>query len=85
MESQRLILKDGTRIEGGSAGAADGVLWLWLPGMTMQEAAAIAFNPEKTQKIWYQFGDMENEYSGYTNCMSIMGGAEVSVCLARRA
>lgn len=85
MEGQRVILNDGTTIENARAGLAEGFLWLWLPGMTMQEAAAIAFDPEKTKKIWYQYGEMESEYLGYTGCRMInTDGAEVSVCLTRR-
>ena len=39
MEGRRLILSDGTVIEDGQAGLADGNLWLYLPGYTMQDAA----------------------------------------------
>ena len=84
MEGTRLILNDGTVIEGGQAGLSDGFLWLYLPGMTMQAAAAIAFDTNKTKRIWFQFGEEEAEYAGYTNCTRIMeNGAEVSVCLTR--
>lgn len=84
MEGKRLILQDGTAIEGGQAGLSDGFLWLSLPGMTMQEAALIAFDPNKTKTIWFQFGEEETEYRDYTNCTKIMDdGAEVSVCLTR--
>jgi hypothetical protein len=84
MEGQRLILKDGTRIEDGTAGLADGFLWLYFAGWTMQEAAMMAFNPEKTGTIWFQYGEMEDEFVGYTDCVSIMErGAEISVCLKR--
>ena len=81
-----LILTDGQVINGGSAGLADGYLWLWFTGFSLQDAAAIAFNPSKTARIIYHYGDdMEEVYTGYTNCVSlgIDAGGEVSVCMVR--
>lgn len=71
-EGRRLILKDGTVIEGGEAGLSGGVLWLWLPGMTMMEAAAILFDKQKTAVIWAKYGEAEDEYKGYTNVTAMM-------------
>ena len=87
MEGQRLILKDGTELENCSAGYADGYLWCYLIGLTLQEAAALFFDPAKTDKIIYQFGDMSAEYDGFTVCKSISdnGGGHVSVCMVRGA
>ena len=86
MEGRRLILKDGTQIEGGEAGYSNGTLWLWLPGMTMAEAATILFNPLKTAVIWFQYGDEEAEYKGYTICTAIITEEErISGCMKKGA
>lgn len=81
---QRLILADGTRIENGTAGYASGFLWLKLQDYTMQEAAAIAFDPEKTETILFQYGEMEDEYNGFTECRTLLKDEDaVSVCLTK--
>lgn len=80
----RLILNDGTVIEDGRAGLADGFLWLRLPGFTMQEAAAIAFDPQKTARIEFQYGEMEDVHEGYTTCTNIMtDDGRISVCMVK--
>lgn len=84
MMTIRLILNDGTIIENGWAGLADGFLWLWLPGWTIQQAAAVAFDPSRTGKIVYQYGEMQDEFEGFTNCTNLMqGDGEAAVCLTK--
>ena len=84
MEGRRLILNDGTVIEDGEAGSADGVLWCWFRGYTMAQAAAIFLDPEKTAVIIFQYGEDEDRYEGYTECLRLMDdGGRVSVCMAR--
>ena len=83
---RRLILADGTRIENGEAGYYDGFLWLKLPGMTMAEAATIVFNPAKTRTIWFQYGEMEEEYKGFTNCTAMLAeDGQISASLVKGA
>lgn len=84
-EGQRLIFDDGTVIEDGRCGYSDGHLWCWITGYTMQQAAAVFFDPEKTAKIVYEYGEMSDEYDGYTNCTSLMinNDGQVSACLVR--
>ena len=85
-EGRKLILADGTVIEGGEAGLSGGMLWLWLPGMTMMEAAQILFNPAKTGTIWFRYGEMEDEYKGYTNCITIMAEEDrIAACMKKGA
>lgn len=80
----RLILNDGTIIENGRAGYAIGFLWLRLPGYTMQEAAEIAFNPAKTKRIIFQYGQMEDVHEGFTSCTCINNeDSMISVCLVK--
>ena len=79
----RLILADGTEIEGGRAGYAGGFLWCRWNG-TMQEAAALFFDPEKTAVIRFQYGGMEDSWEGFTECTNIhMEDGQVYVCMTR--
>ena len=83
METQ-LILNDGTIIDGGRAGLTDINLWLWLPGWTMADAAAAAFNPARMRKIWFKAGDAEEEYNGFTVCETItQDGNEIALCMVQ--
>ena len=83
----RLILADQTIIDGGSAGCSQGFLWLYFSGMTLQDAAAIFFDPSKTRAIVFQYGEMSDEYIGYTVCtnLSIDSDGVVSVCMVKGA
>lgn len=71
MEGKRLILNDGTIIERGEAGYAQGALWCYLTGYTMQEASSLFFDRRKTEKIIFQYGEMQDEYVDYTDCVNI--------------
>jgi hypothetical protein len=84
MEGLRLIFDDETVIENGRAGYSSGFLWLWMPGFSMQDAAMIAFNTEKTANIVFQYGEMQDEYEGFTNCIRIIAEEnEIAVCLTK--
>lgn len=84
MGETRLILANNRVIEGGTAGQADGRLWLTFTGYTMRQAADMMLDPAKTKKIRFQFGEMEEEYAGYTECTALsMSGGEISVCLTK--
>lgn len=84
---QRLILMDGTIIEGGSCGYSDGRLWCWVKGFTMAQAAQVFFDPEKTGHILYEYGAMTDEYTGFTDCRSLIidNDGQISVCLVKGA
>lgn len=84
MEGRRLILADGTTIENGEAGYSSGYLWLWMPGMTLPEAAGIFLDPEKTKKVTFEYGEMADTYEGYTTCthLSVTDG-KVTVCMSK--
>ena len=91
MTGQRLILNADIHrrvtIEGGSAGYADGLLWLYFNGYTMEQASAIFFDTSNTNLIIFQYGDMQDEYRGYTDCRAISRGTNgiISVCMAKGA
>lgn len=85
MDGRRLILADGTVIDGGEAGYADGFLRCWFEGYTMQEVAQIFLDPEKTAVIVFEYGEMSDRYDGFTNCRSISVSADGlnSVCMTK--
>lgn len=82
---ERLVLKDGTTIDGASAALTGGYLWLWIPGWTMRQAADVMFDPDRTGKIWYMNGEETiNEFTGYTNCVTLMTeDGQISVCMTK--
>ena len=83
-EGQRIILNDGTIIEDGNAGACDGYLWLYMTGYTMKQASDMFLEQtEKTGTIKFQYGEMEDVYEGYTNCITLMIDIDgyLSVCM----
>ena len=82
---QRLILMDGTIIENGSCGYADGRLWCWITGYTMPQAAQVFFDPAKTVRIVYEYGEMADTYEDFTNCTNLMidSDGKVSACMTR--
>lgn len=79
---QRIILKDETVLEDGRCGFSEGLLWCWIKEMTMQQAAEIFFDPNKTGKITYEYGEMSDEYEGFTSIQSLTKQYdEIAVCL----
>ena len=84
--TERLILNDETVIEDGSAGFAGGLLWLSVP-LTMQDAARVFFDPEKTAEIEYQYGEMNETFTGFTECITLQltDRNTVNVCMRKGA
>ena len=82
---QRLILMDGTTIENGTAGYSQGVLCCWFTGYTLPQAAQMFLDPAKTGRIVFEYGQMSDNYEGFTNCTYLMidSDGKVSVCLTR--
>ena len=81
-----LILKDGTVIENGQAGYAEGFLWLYIFGYTMAQAASTFLDTSKTETIVFRYGEeMETTYQGYTDCinLNIDIDGKLSVCLRK--
>jgi hypothetical protein len=76
---------DGTTIENGSCGYAGGKVWCWVKGFTMPQAAAIFFDPQKTGKIVFEYGQMSDTFEGYTNCINLFidTDGQISACLIR--
>lgn len=85
MEGRRLILNDGTIIENGEAGFASGVLWCYLNGYTLEQAWSLFSDTTKTCRIVFQYGEMEDEYTGYINMAysAIDASGKVSICMKK--
>ena len=84
MAERQLILKDGTIID-GTAGYAQGFLWLYFSGYTLLETAEIFCDAEKTETIEFKSGADDHVYEGFTECRSIMTDADgnLSVCMTK--
>ena len=84
---QRLILNDETVIEDGRCGYADGILWCFFAGYTFPQVAELFLNPDKTRHIVFMYGEMQDEYNGFTNCVNIGvdSDGQFSVALKRGA
>lgn len=85
MEGTRLNLNDAVIIENGRAGYSGGFLWLYFTGYTIAQAGKIVFDPGITEKITFQYGEMEEVYTGFTVCRSLMIDVDgvISVCMER--
>ena len=84
MTGRRLIFSNDKEIENGEAGLADNILHLWIPDMTMIEAAQLVLDPAKTIEIRFQYGEMEDVYNGYTSCHGIaIDDGQISVRLKK--
>lgn len=83
--STKLVLNDGTEIPNGLAGYSEGFLWCYLTGYTMQEAANLFFDDQKTSKIVFVYGAEQDVYEGFTVCININIDVDgrLSVCLKR--
>lgn len=80
----RLLLNDGTVIEGGRAGLDDNMLWLFIPGWEFWETADKVRDNEAMRKIIFQYGDDEDVHTGFVVCTSITNtGGEISVSLVK--
>ena len=84
-QGKRLIFNDETVIEDGTAGYSEGFLWCWITGFSMQQAAQVFFDPEKTEKIIFEYGGLSDTYTGFTNCINISINVDglVSVCMTK--
>lgn len=85
MDGETLTMNDGTVIDEGYAGYSQGHLWCYFAGYTIQEAAALFFDPAKTSHIVYQYGTHSTEYDGFTECtfISIDVDGKLSVSLKK--
>lgn len=83
MNGRRIVFADGEVIETAAAGYADGFLWLTLPGVTPRDAAAKCTDESKTKRILFQYGEMQDEYIGFTVFVSMIAGDDIKVCMTK--
>ena len=84
MEGQRIILNDGTVIENGRAGYYQGALWCYFDGRTIGEAIQLFTNADRTARIVFQYGEMEDVYEGFTDCFHVsVADGSISVGLKK--
>ena len=67
-----LKLADGRILPDCQAGITESSVWLFLKNMTMQEAAAIAFDKDAIRDIEFHFGSLYNRYEGYSEVSILM-------------
>ena len=68
----KLVLKDGTEIDGGLASlSSDNRLMIHVPGNNIALAAIDFSNSEKTQKIVCYSSIYKYTYTGYTNLYAV--------------
>lgn len=87
MDGRRLIMNPGpTQIElpGSDAGYAEGVLWLYLRGLTLAQAFELLSDQANTAVIRYEYGEMSDVYEGFTHLTTLMEReGEVSAALKK--
>lgn len=77
----KLKLNDGTEFDMKMCGAADGVLWIEMPGLGMLEAATIFSDKEKT-KVITAYENVVHE--NYTKLISLILREEtISIALRK--
>lgn len=81
---RRLILADGTVLEDGECGCSGGMLWCWIRGTTLREAAEIFLDAGKTARIVFEYGGMSDTYEGFTECAALTADEDGSVTAGLR-
>ena len=78
-----LKLANDQILENCQAGATESSLWLFLKGMSIEEAAKIAFNSEALERIEFHFGSLHNTFEGYSGVKAIIDrGSQIEVSLS---
>ena len=89
MNGRRLILNPGPNqieLPGSEAGYAEGVLWMYLRGLTLAQAFVVLSDPANTAVIRYEYGEMEDVFEGFTRLTALMEReGEVSAALTKEA
>ena len=79
-----LILNDGTRLVVSYCGANAGYLWIDVYEKSFYECAYLFSNQKLTSRMVYEFGEMHQEYEGYTELTVVMAEDDyVKVALKR--
>lgn len=85
---RRVILADGTTYEGAECGLAGGFLWIYIhEDLNLQDVATVFFNPGKTARILFEYGEMASSYDDMTQVTHLMkqSDGEIAICLTKAA
>lgn len=87
-EVRRIILADGTVLDESECGYADKRLWCYLKKLTLNQAFQIFSDPEKTNKIIFEYGyvdsPVQEEYLDFVDLISInKRELTIDVCLEK--
>ena len=84
MTGRRIKLHNGVTYEDSTCGYADGFLWCFIAGYTMQEVAGVFFDHQATSVILFEYGELADRYEGYTS-VAFMKATEngCDICLVR--
>ena len=64
----KIVLNDGTILEGSQCGYSDQKLWCFLKDINFAQAFAMFYtNPAKTMKIEFLYGVNRDVYTGFTD------------------
>lgn len=85
MNGRYTELADGTKYQGAECGYSEGVLWCFIPGgadflQVFQDFA----NPEKTSRIEFHYGEMTDEYTGFTDFRGAMKNLDGKISVQLR-
>lgn len=75
MEGRSLALNAGPNeivLPGSEAGCSDGLLWLYLEGVTLARAFALLSDAQNTRAIEFRYGEMKDRFEGYTRLTGLM-------------
>lgn len=84
MDGRAIILADGTKLPGSECGLAEGVLWCFVDGLTMMQAFSLLADPNKTQVITFQYGEMQDTFEGYTQLIAAILAQDGKIHVALR-
>ena len=86
MEGRRIRMKDNTVYEEGEIGYADGVIWCFLKNVDLISAFQNFSDPEKAQKLVFEYGEMSDVYEDFTSISAIIQKEQgVNIMLRREA
>lgn len=66
MNRRYILLHDGTELP-GTIGFSDGVIWCYIPGVSILDVFPAFSAPEKTKRLEFHYGEMKDVYDGYTS------------------
>lgn len=80
MDGRAIRLADGTEYPGGECGYAEKSLWCYFPAETNLSNVFLDFsNKDKTAKVTFLYGEMQDDYEGFTDFRGLMRDADEKI------